>query len=185
MPTLAKEKQNRARQIGQGIGESLSLECLRVAFKWFDWWGGWSFGYRPIVDTMPLLAVLILPAIDTILESRFWTKIMFAAALTWSIAVQVTGAFAYDLVGWNARLAVQLPGNAVPMPLVDERDVLSLQRRYGKGLKIVRLNIDRPQYRHRLWSISDNQILYYMSNFTRSRINKRRTMERWIRSVDR
>ena len=27
-----------------------------MSCKWFDWWGGWCFGHRPIVDISVLLA---------------------------------------------------------------------------------------------------------------------------------
>ena len=33
----------------------MALQC-----KWFDWWGGWTYGYRPWLDTVPLLVVFIV-----------------------------------------------------------------------------------------------------------------------------
>lgn len=73
-----------------------------VAFKWFDWWGGWSFGYRPLVDTAPLLAVLMVPVLDRIF-TRPLPRRAFVVLAGWSVAVQLLGAFAYDPLGWNAR----------------------------------------------------------------------------------
>ena len=43
---------------------------ILVAGKWFDWWGGLTWGYRPIVDAAPFLALLIVPIIDRIVASR-------------------------------------------------------------------------------------------------------------------
>lgn len=111
-----------------------------VQFKFFDWWGGWSFGYRHLVDTAPLLAVLASPALDWTLARR-WRSIVAGAALIWSIAVQCVGAFAYNVVGWNAR----------------------------RGADGRPMNIDRPAYRYRLWSLSDSQLVYYATHFTRAR----------------
>ena len=37
---------------------------ILVAGKWFDWWGGSTWGYRPIVDTTPFLALLMIPLIE-------------------------------------------------------------------------------------------------------------------------
>jgi len=71
------------------------------AFAWFDWWGGWSYGYRPIVDSMPLLAVLCVPALDWIIDRPVW-RAAFVASIAWSVLVQIVGAFAYNFHGWNA-----------------------------------------------------------------------------------
>ena len=81
-----------------------SLRPLTVAFvalvivasKWFDWWGGWCFGYRPLVDTMPLLAIMLVPAIDRVASRKIYGSV-FALLLAWSIAVQFVGAFAFDV----------------------------------------------------------------------------------------
>jgi hypothetical protein len=73
-----------------------------IAFKWYDWWGGWCFAYRPLVDTLPLLVLCMLPALDR-LRVRSLQALVFAALLGFSIAVQGLGAFAYDPIGWNDR----------------------------------------------------------------------------------
>jgi hypothetical protein len=46
------------------------VALLIVASKWFDWWGGWCLGYRPLVDTMPLLAIMLVPAIDRVASRK-------------------------------------------------------------------------------------------------------------------
>jgi hypothetical protein len=111
------------------------------AFAWFDWWGGWTYGYRPIVDSAPLLAMLCAPAIDRILSSQVW-KAALAAALAWSVFIQVLGVLAYTPWQWNARS-------------LDAAGTLA--------------NIDFPQYRYRLWSVQDSQIAYLIGNFESAR----------------
>ena len=43
---------------------------ILVAGKWFDWWGGLTWGYRPIADAAPFLALLTIPIVDRIVASR-------------------------------------------------------------------------------------------------------------------
>ena len=137
-----------------------SLRPLTVAFvalvivasKWFDWWGGWCFGYRPIVDTMPLLAIMLVPAIERVASRKIY-GFVFALLLAWSIGVQFVGAFAYDVVGWNARLeehTVQSPPRsasniAADRPATDRPAGANPDSRVIK----VRADIDQPRYRHR------------------------------------
>lgn len=129
-----------------------ALRCLTVAvpllwlpaFAWFDWWGGWAYGYRPIVDSTPLLALLCLPVLETILERRAW-RAAFALLLAWSVLVQVLGAFAYSPWGWNAKV-IAADGS--------------------------RATVDRPQYRERLWSFNDWQIGYLIAHFRRARAER-------------
>jgi hypothetical protein len=73
---------------------------LVVAAKWFDWWGGWTYGYRPIVDAMPLFILFLVPVISWA-TARAWRAQVFALLLAWSVMVQFIGAFAYDLGSWN------------------------------------------------------------------------------------
>ncbi len=105
------------------------------AFMWFDWWGGWTYGYRPIVDSVPLLAVLCIPAIDGLCTRSAW-RYAYAAAIGWSVFVQVLGLLAYTPSGWNAR---------------------------KPGVNSVMEDIDRPEYRARLWYWSDWQIGYLIA----------------------
>lgn len=79
-----------------------ALVLATIAFKWFDWWGGWTYGYRPLVDVTPLLALLALPTIDALFARRARLAVA-GALLAWSIAVQALGAFTFDTDGWNAR----------------------------------------------------------------------------------
>ena len=73
---------------------------ILVAGKWFDWWGGLTWGYRPIVDAAPFLALLMLPIIDRIVASRP-LRVVCGALLVCSVAVQFVGTYSYSLMGWS------------------------------------------------------------------------------------
>jgi len=100
------------------------------AFIWFDWWGGWAYGYRPIVDSAPLLAILSIPVIDYLFARPVWCM-AFAAAVGWSVFVQILGVTVYQPSAWNAAV-------------IDPRGTLG--------------DIDQLAHRHRLWSFRDWQI---------------------------
>jgi hypothetical protein len=120
------------------------------SFLWFDWWGGWSYGYRPIVDSAPLLALLCVPAVDRLALSPLW-KAAFAAAVAWSLFVQLLGVLAYTPWQWNAR-ALDASGTVA--------------------------NIDSPGYRYRLWSLHDSQIGYLIANFEEARAARQNAVAR-------
>ena len=71
-----------------------------VAAKWWDWFGGTCYGYRPIVDVAPFLALLLIPVIERTVADRRLLG-LFAGLLLWSGAVQLVGAYAYNGIGWN------------------------------------------------------------------------------------
>lgn len=122
-----------------------------IEFAHFDWWSGWSYGYRHIVDTATLLVPLCVPAWSQIW--RWPTRAVFLTLVAYSIAVQALGSVAYDLSGWNAREGVEIvEGTRRPTSM----------------------NIDLPEYRYRLWSLRDNQIAYYLFHFKAARESRRR-----------
>jgi hypothetical protein len=82
--------------------------------KWFDWWGGWSFGYRQIVDTIPLLAILSVAGLPSF-RGGLWRGVL-GLACAWSIYVQVLGSFAYSVATWNA-----LDGRDIDQPQFRQR----------------------------------------------------------------
>jgi hypothetical protein len=108
------------------------------AFVWYDWWGGWTYGYRPIVDSAPLLAILCVASIDRIFAQPVW-RLAFVTAIGWSIGVQALGVMAYRPSDWNARLT---------------------------GPNAIAADIDLPEYRARLWSVRDWQIGFLIANFS-------------------
>ena len=73
---------------------------ILAAGKWFDWWGGLTWGYRAIVDAAPFLALSMVPIADRIIASRP-LRVLCGVLLAWSIAVQFVGAYSYSLMGWS------------------------------------------------------------------------------------
>ena len=85
---------------------------ILVAGKWYDWFGGLTWGYRSIVDTAPFLALLMIPILERMLAGRA-TRALFAALLAWSVGAQFVGAWSYSAVGWhNMTLQYDDPNHA-------------------------------------------------------------------------
>ena len=76
-----------------------ALLMIVVAAKWYDWWGGATWGYRSIVDTVPFLALSMIPVIERVVADRRILA-LFGALLLWSAAVQFVGAWTYNHTGW-------------------------------------------------------------------------------------
>ena len=62
--------------------QAAAVLMVLVAGKWFDWWGGSTWGYRSIVDTTPFLALLTIPVIERVTAGRA-TRVLCAALLAW------------------------------------------------------------------------------------------------------
>lgn len=150
-----------------------------VAAKRFDWWGGWCFGYRPIVDVAILLAFLAFPVIESISASRSWQAV-FGVLFAYSFAVQVLGAFVYDVAGWNGRTVwdVTPPGTATPVTFHDAATAARYVRERGGKAQPRELNVDFPEGRWRLWSLTDSPLVYYLGNLSESvELRRRATTE--------
>jgi hypothetical protein len=138
---------------------------LLLASLWFDWWGGWCYGYRPVVDVAPLLAFLTIPAVPW-LAARRWRRLTCLGLCLWSFGVQLLGAYCYDFGGWNARrLFAAVAPDGVAREYFDESEAAQRRARgLGGTVEVVKQNIDLPAYRPRLWSITDSPIVYYATH---------------------
>ncbi|HEX7477099.1 MAG TPA: hypothetical protein VF331_04795 [Polyangiales bacterium] len=129
--------------------------------KWFDWWGGWVYGYRPWLEAVPILALCLLPVIEQVFARTAPARI-FMAALAWSIFVQGLGAFSYDKF-WNERILFAVKEhNGQRRFFARETDARAESA--GKSAEYqgeFHCNIDFPECRYRLWSFDDNIISYY------------------------
>ncbi len=167
---------HRRYRLLQPLGMAVIL-LLLVQSKWFNWHGGWSFGYRLMVDAMPLAAVCSAPTVR--LVRRYWGLAILAGVLAfWSVGIQILGAFAYDVVGWNCRegVVVRLPdGRAVPVH--DRQEAIQLVQQTGGAVQKVLMDVDRRPWKARLWSIQDNPIGYYLTHWHQSRQRKHQLME--------
>lgn len=145
---------------------------MAVQCKWFDWWGGWTYGYRPWVDQLPLLSLFLVPTMGPVLATR-WRRWALGAALAWSCFVQGLGAMTYDRL-WNERVVyvIRLPHRTKPLAFTTEHEARAAAARGGgQYLGPSRCDIDRHFCRHRLWSVADSIIAYHLTHYeeTRSR----------------
>jgi hypothetical protein len=204
------------------------------AFKWFDWWGGWTFSYRPLVDSVPLLLLLLAASLRErgfARRSRAW-RAGFALSLLASAAVQLAGARGYSPHGWHARRAhflepaARRTAGAAGAPRFvpcDARELAecpdpwwtsvtptgrgpwtranaatqgprttqttqttetnALVLRYtfdpqtaerwsaqtGRPVQTQPANVDDAEWRHRLWSLRDNEVLSILGDFAGAR----------------
>jgi hypothetical protein len=163
-----------------------ALAMIIMIFKWYSWWGGWTFGYRLVIDAMPFLVLMFIPGMEYI-SGKKWLSAVFAATLVWSIGIQALGAFSYDTTGWNDRpfyyISMNNKHTRIPVDTADKTHLIDrLQQKYGGKITVRKVsgNIDLKQNRYRLMSIADNPISYYLTHFQESRLHKRQYVKNWL-----
>lgn len=147
---------------------------LLLSSCWYGWWGGHSFGYRIIVDLAPLLALLLLPALDRV-DADPRLRLAFRGLLAWSVLVQVLGVLAYNNDSWDARVAyqVRVPGRPEPLRSFTEAEGIALYKANpGSSAELVELDVDVPEHRGRLWSVGDSALPYFLAHFGEARRKK-------------
>jgi hypothetical protein len=150
-----------------------ALVMMAVQCKWFDWWGGHAYGYRPWLDAVPYLSLGLLPVVATMARAGL-PRILSGALLGWSVFVQGLGAFSYDRY-WNLRriFAIRVPGSVEAVGYVDEARARSRAKAAGGTyLGPTLCDIDYTFCRHRLWSFEDNLIRYQLEYFATSRSSR-------------
>ncbi|HXJ35105.1 MAG TPA: hypothetical protein VMS22_13825, partial [Candidatus Eisenbacteria bacterium] len=82
---------------------------VMISFLARKWWAGWSFGPRHLAEIVPLLVVLLVPAIDAFRTSSRSVQLaiapLAAATFLWSLFVAVHGATSPAPLYWNASPA--------------------------------------------------------------------------------
>ncbi len=73
---------------------------LIIVSSFPHWWGGWSYGPRLLVETMPLLVLLLLPFLSSQIWRRRSVKLFFITALVFSLFVQI-GGLTESAAEWN------------------------------------------------------------------------------------
>jgi hypothetical protein len=94
------------RRGGDGVVRAIALGALLVLgvySRWWEWWGGACYGPRMLADLAPLLAYAIHPCVDFLERVRAW-RLVFGAALAWSVLAHAAGAYWYD-GSWGGRLS--------------------------------------------------------------------------------
>jgi hypothetical protein len=78
--------------------------CLLFLYsKWTIWWGGHTFGYRLLIETLPALTVFLAIAWQERLRRRMLPRAVFFVCLVWSVFVQSLGAMG-PVGEFNARM---------------------------------------------------------------------------------
>jgi hypothetical protein len=153
------------RPLGAYAVLTMTVQC-----KWFDWWGGHAYGYRPWLDAVPYLVLLLLPVSDDLTRTAF-RRVLSGVVVAWSMFVQALGAWTYDR-SWNTRpiYVVRLPNVTKTVGFFEQEDA----RRFadaerGHYLGPASCDIDLPYCRYRLWSLADNIILYHLTHLKKTR----------------
>jgi hypothetical protein len=79
------------------------VASLVMMGKYSVWWGGHSFGPRLLADFLPLAALLMVPALRDVEQSRA-ARGLFLGLFGVSVGIQIVGAFCYPSprpVDWN------------------------------------------------------------------------------------
>ena len=72
---------------------------LLLMSRFTDWWGGEAFGPRLLIETFPLLIILLAAALDRFGSER-WFRWAFGITASWSVAVQALGASSWPPPTW-------------------------------------------------------------------------------------
>jgi len=77
-----------------------ALLYLGLSALWTVWWGGHSFGYRLLIETVPVLVVGLAIAWEKLVCRHWWLQAVFWPAVIVSIYLHFLGARYYPS-GWN------------------------------------------------------------------------------------
>ena len=69
-----------------------TVALLLLYSKWTIWWGGHTFGYRLLIETLPALTVFLAIAWQQRLRRQTLSRVLFFLCLLWSVFVQALGA---------------------------------------------------------------------------------------------
>jgi hypothetical protein len=147
-----------------------AIVMMAIQCKWFDWWGGHAYGYRPWLDAVPYLVLGLLPVAEPFTRTTF-QRVVAGLLLAWSVFVQAVGAMSYDRY-WNLRrvFVIRVPTSLEAMDFTTEAEARSAAIRLnGSYVGPSFCDIDYTFCRHRLWSVKDNLILYQLTYFALSR----------------
>ncbi|EFA81714.1 hypothetical protein PPL_05708 [Heterostelium album PN500] len=147
-----------------------------AASTFFDYWGGWCFGPRPLTDLMPTLLAMIGAGITRMKRIQPLVTLLVCTGIL-AIIVQMIGMYAYDPMIWNYQKAVR-GESETDLELISNFEVLSGKQADPAGTVMV--NIDDPPYRWRLWDWNNGQPFYLLKNFGLARKMKKYTVKQWV-----
>jgi hypothetical protein len=153
------------RWIGSLVGGALLMTWIQSVY--FDYWGGWCYGNRNLVDTV----VVWMPAVTWGLATQAGCvpRWMLGIAIAWGIGLQALGAFYYSPGAWNGRILYRV-GEGDRSTITHREAEARRRSERGEG-EIVPVdgNIDRPENRYRLWSLRDSQMGVILDAVRRNR----------------
>ncbi len=157
--------------------------AVAILVTWFvesmhyDWWGGWSYGYRHIVDSVPYLSLMLIPILPS-LQHHPWLRGGFAMLVAWSFFVQVLGAWTFNMTGWNAREAygIRRDDEELRDYTFSPEEAARAAEVPGTTIVPTSRNVDRVEHRRLLWSVTDSQLAYYATHWREAREKKRQLM---------
>ena len=78
-----------------------ALAVVCVPSFWHVWWGGWSYGPRFLLETLPILCLLFAYAVQRSRASL--VRGLAVGLVAVSISINALGVFGDDEGAWNAR----------------------------------------------------------------------------------
>eukprot|EP01133_Synstelium_polycarpum_P012301 gene12301-14426_t len=152
-----------------------AMTLTYAASTFFDYWGGWTFGTRPLCDTMPIFTSLVALALPGILGSRLVSFVFVLFGLA-SIGAHVIGNLAYDPLIWNYQKVVP-DGQGGYRPILDYKVIVNQETPPDK---MTNLNIDNVDFRQdRLWNWSTSQLVFLYNHLSLARRVKADTISSW------
>jgi len=81
-----------------------ALGLIVVASLWFDWWGGYTVSYRPIIEILPMVG--ILTAIGLERWKRPLARGLYVVLMAWSMSLGLLTVTHPGIVAWNEEVDV-------------------------------------------------------------------------------
>jgi hypothetical protein len=86
----------RPREFALTLALSIASMVLIAAYaRWFMWWGGWTFGYRLVIETIPALVILAAIGWERWACGRTWRVALVALLAGVSVSTNWLGATYY------------------------------------------------------------------------------------------
>ncbi len=68
---------------------------------WLSWWGGASFGYRLLLEIVPVLSIGLALCWENVIAGRRWLQVVLGLTVIVSLYMHYLGAFYYPC-GFNS-----------------------------------------------------------------------------------
>jgi hypothetical protein len=72
-----------------------AMAVLLLHSQRLDWYGGWSYSYRYLVETLPILTIFLVLAWEENISKKLYLRFIFSFLLLWSVYTQILGAYIY------------------------------------------------------------------------------------------